>query len=159
MTHVPKEQSNSITGRDQSGLQCATLRRFLGSEESKTCCEIFCPGLQRPNADVMHVGELPRDVPSSSGRESTAEALVADAVDEEEIDSVIRVPGFKHLVKHAVSHLAWRDLLSFRAWGLKLTVLVLSFLEGLMLKLALSARTFGQALCFPPSFYLINQSE
>ena len=53
----------------------------------------------------MHVGELPGDIPPTSGRESTAEAFVADVVDEEEIYSVIRVPGFKHLVKHAVSHL------------------------------------------------------
>lgn len=57
----------------------------------------------------MHVGELPGDIPPTSGRESTAEALVADAVDEEEIDSVIRVPSFKHLVKHAVSHLSLEE--------------------------------------------------
>ena len=58
------------------------------------------------------MGELPCDIPSSSGRQSTAEALVADAVDEEQIDSVICVPSFKHMVEHAVSHETWKGLLT-----------------------------------------------
>jgi hypothetical protein len=52
----------------------------------------------------MHVRELPGDVAPSSGRKSATEAFVADAVDEEQIDSIVCVPGFKHLVNHVVSH-------------------------------------------------------
>jgi len=50
----------------------------------------------------VHVRELPCNVATSARRKRAAQAFVADTVDEKEVDSVVRMPGFKHRVNHSV---------------------------------------------------------
>jgi hypothetical protein len=60
--------------------------------------------LQSPDTHIVHVRELPGNISSSARRKRTAQALIADAVDEKQVDSIVGTPSFKHLINYVSRH-------------------------------------------------------